>query len=510
MKRRQFLQACAAFLAAKSVGADEGLFEPANRPVPGVTDIGSRKQAFLDDQLIFEASKIKPIMTSPELYAGNPVITSDRPWELGRGGVSYSGQSVLFDEEEKIFKMWYGASDFPNARRPWCYAVSEDGYHWEKPELGIYEFEGSKKNNIITTWGDPTYANVIKDPRDPDPARRYKAMGEYDGPRANQGGGAVVAFSPDGLHWTEYPGKVMSHGPDLGDGPTLMGWDPKIKKFVFWPRPGHGIAPEVYGMGHHRHIRSHGYTTSDDFIHWTPTRVMLTPDHDERFDHHYLTLTGCIDGEFYVGLNGMLETYQQTVRIYLMSSRDGFHWTWIDRKEPFLGRAEIGVGDGGQMPHSCPSGPIIHKGKVLIYYTAVSDVYYGKGKNPGPNRPTIALCTLPQDRWVGLTAGPYRATIVTHSLKFTGSKLLVDIEAGVHRQARRATPRFDECDVRLALEDQSGGQIEGFTIDRCQPLLTSGVHEINWRGADVGKLEGKPVRIRFEMRNAGLYTIQFV
>jgi hypothetical protein len=30
-----------------------------------------------------------------------------------------------------------------------------------------------------------------------------------------------------------------------------------------------------------------------------------------------------------------------------------------------------------------------------------------------------------------------------------------------------------------------------------------------WRGADVAPLENKPVRIRFELRNAALYSFQF-
>jgi hypothetical protein len=28
-----------------------------------------------------------------------------------------------------------------------CYAVSEDGLHWEKPNLGLVEYNGSKENN---------------------------------------------------------------------------------------------------------------------------------------------------------------------------------------------------------------------------------------------------------------------------------------------------------------------------------------------------------------------------
>ena len=30
-----------------------------------------------------------------------------------------------------------------------CYAESEDGIHWHKPDLGLCEFQGSKANNIV-------------------------------------------------------------------------------------------------------------------------------------------------------------------------------------------------------------------------------------------------------------------------------------------------------------------------------------------------------------------------
>ena len=66
MKRRNFLQSCAAIMTTKSLRGDDRLFTPASRPVPGIIDVGSMKQTFLDDFLLFEASKIRPVMTQPE------------------------------------------------------------------------------------------------------------------------------------------------------------------------------------------------------------------------------------------------------------------------------------------------------------------------------------------------------------------------------------------------------------------------------------------------------------
>ena len=61
----------------------------------------------------------------------------------------------------------------------------------------------------------------------------------------------------------------------------------------------------------------------------------------------------------------------------------------------------------------------------------------------------------------------------------------------------------------VALLDQSGGPIEGFSLDRCEPLFRSGFQEVKWTGQSVARLAGKQVRLRFELRNAGLYAFQF-
>ena len=124
------------------------IFQPASTPSAGIVDIGNRKQHFLDDLLIDEASRISHYMNRPNKHAGNPIIVADRPWEQGRsrgetGDVQLVGQTVLYDEEENLFKMWYLPSALPDGRRPWCYATSTDGLNWEKPDLGLIEFEGS-------------------------------------------------------------------------------------------------------------------------------------------------------------------------------------------------------------------------------------------------------------------------------------------------------------------------------------------------------------------------------
>ena len=95
------------------------------------------------------------------------------------------------------------------------YATSHDGVRWGKPKLGLYEFEGSKENNICSrAWG-----SVLKDLAEEDPAKRYKFISK--GPDRDQYGtyrDIRLNFSSDGVHWNKGPKIEM---PQWGgvDGP---------------------------------------------------------------------------------------------------------------------------------------------------------------------------------------------------------------------------------------------------------------------------------------------------
>src|SRR5438046_3429540 len=63
-----------------------------------------------------------------------------------------------------------------------CYATSDDGLHWQKPDLGLIEYRGSRHNNIVDLphVGVRPAGGVLHDPDDPDPSRRFKMA--YEAP----------------------------------------------------------------------------------------------------------------------------------------------------------------------------------------------------------------------------------------------------------------------------------------------------------------------------------------
>ena len=87
-----------------------------------------------------------------------------------------------------------------------CYATSEDGTHWEKPDLGLVGYRGSRHNNIVDLPhpGVRPAGGVLHDPEDPDPARRFKMAYEAPVPGSAEKR-FCVAFSADGVRWTPSP-----------------------------------------------------------------------------------------------------------------------------------------------------------------------------------------------------------------------------------------------------------------------------------------------------------------
>ena len=143
----------------------------------------------------------------------NPIVLREGPdGSPDSRQVRFYGTIIPIDGE---LRMWYLATAKDDtAGQRICYATSKDGINWEKPNLGLVEYNGNKNNNLVEMKGknpDPGNAEtnalpVLYDPEDPDPNRRFK-LGMEAG---RYGNNFAVAFSPDGLRWTEYEGNPVA------------------------------------------------------------------------------------------------------------------------------------------------------------------------------------------------------------------------------------------------------------------------------------------------------------
>ena len=124
---------------------------------------GDRPQLLVDGWIFSSSKGLRHEPDQLERLSDGPVFELDRPWEVGPRGAGIS--SFSWDEEAKQFRVTYTSGPIPDDPRLWkigvasgltqfstryiCLAVSGDGVHWEKPELGIVEYNGSKRNNIL-------------------------------------------------------------------------------------------------------------------------------------------------------------------------------------------------------------------------------------------------------------------------------------------------------------------------------------------------------------------------
>src|SRR5688572_9646952 len=187
------------------------------RNAPEPLAVGRSRQLFVDDSVIGESVKVSRIFHQAVKSERNPVLVAEKPWE----GTMVDVGTVLYDADEKLFKMWYGAlemkyqapappySRYDNLLRAAnyserflpCYATSRDGVRWERPSLGLVEYNGSKDNNLLKADRRMEYflGSIYKDIRETNRDRRYKSVGYWNDKAGNIGVGAT--FSPDGLRW---------------------------------------------------------------------------------------------------------------------------------------------------------------------------------------------------------------------------------------------------------------------------------------------------------------------
>ena len=148
-------------------------------------------------------------LISAQRDAANPVLKPGGPNAPDSESMSYYGTVLQVGGE---LRMWYlGRGKPEHGPLRVCYATSRDGFRWEKPALGLVNYAGSTSNNLVDLdfGGRVMSCNVLYEPDDPDPARRFKMFCEVESERSqNQG---CVAFSADGLRWKPSPRNPVTH-----------------------------------------------------------------------------------------------------------------------------------------------------------------------------------------------------------------------------------------------------------------------------------------------------------
>ena len=458
----------------------------------------------LDPRVVASTANAKLEHGTVKKHPANPLFTEEyfadppKRWEARLDNVY---PNVIYDEDEGVFKCWYKSFIVDEAsnwtplkqrtQQPYgesareeglLYAVSADGIQWDKPALGVIDFEGSNANNLVmrrATHGLHA-GGVLKDPRDPDPARRYKFIHRNASARR-----MAACFSPDGLHWSQPVLWPVHNAP--GDCHNNAIWSPERERYICITR------------GWSDGIRTVLRSESKDFVIWSqPSEIMRGVDaHDQIY-----SMPICRYGGLYIGLPSVFHKGDKsaadwdTVDTELAVSADSVKWQRICPGEALIPRGEGSYPDGA---YDCgcvyAAAPFLKGDKILIYYGG------SNGLHNNWREGSLNLATLAVDRFAGYRpANAHRsATLVTNPLSLTRELMTLnaDVEPGGW--------------IRAAILAADGGAQSGFELAECAPVLEGGANcRLRWRERDIAELAGRSARLVFEFQKAELYALNAV
>ena len=467
-------------------------------------NVDSRLGLFVDDYLIESVVGLTRTLHAPQRQ--ELAIKFDKPWEGGACGY------VTVLEDGDIYRMYYRAQDvvgsyddFPNCYGPEVtgYAESRDGVHWTKPDLNLFRGEftsryGKKftvpENNNIVWIGTGRLIHSVhnfspfKDTNpDCNPEARYKAFGRVFDPED----GWLGFQSPDGIHWSLIQEDAIISGKGRSDTHPAIFWDASRKRYIEYHRG------DMRGG-----IRDIITSTSKDFLHWTepvyintgnsPVEHLYSPKvlPYSRAPHIYLAFPmRLVTGRVWVEDHPEHEISDAV----FMSSRNGVHF---DRS--FL---EAWIRPGLDPGHKSwihgntePAWGLLQTGPAEL------SVYWIECFGQLDSIAELRRGTLRLDGFVSMHAGYAGGEFVTKPLVFDGRELAINFSTSAAGS------------VRVEIQDAKGKPIEGYRLADGSVIYGDAIEQIvSWKGgSNLNDLAGKPIRLRFVLRDADLYSMRFV
>jgi hypothetical protein len=459
-----------------------------------IRDIGTRRELFVDTFLIDRLEGARLMLHRPR--PAGVALTFDRPWE----GVFSGYVTVIRDGE--TYRLYYrglpasadGKADHSLSTEVTCYAESPDGSAFTRPNLGLFEVAGSRNNNVILARS-PACHNFCPflDARPGVPSdERFKAVG-------GKGETGLLAFaSGDGIHWQPLGDEpIITRG--AFDSQNVAFWSESENRYLCYFRTSRTVNGQRY--------RWISRATSADFLHWSePVEMDMGDVPAEQYytnqthpcfraPHIYLSLFArfmpgrrvvtpiqaqelgvvgeysgdCSDAAFMTTRGGV--RYDRTFMESFIRPGPGLA-NWISRTNyPALGIVPTGRGE-----MSC---------YVQRHY-AQPDHH-------------LQRLTLRADGFVSVHAPYGGGEMLTKPLTFRGGTLEINCATSAAGS------------IRVEIQDASGQPVPGYGLDDSEEIIGDEIDRaVSWKGrADAASLAGRPVRLRFVMRDADLYSMCF-
>jgi hypothetical protein len=447
----------------------------------GVVRLGSRKHLFIDDALLDSKQNLELVCNPPR-----------NRQELNFWPERSAWRPSVVDVDGKIFL--YAPESYGSDKGNTNLRISEDGLNFTKPNLGLYEYEGSTDNAFVISHR-PLYGNFFRDLRPGvGPEEKYKMTAWL----SNRG--VYLYISPDGIHWRRNETAML---PIISGGDAETYWDDQRGVYVSFLRrdtghytkenPGHGRAA-VY------------FETAEVFRTWPFTKLQKPYFHTfslpcptgegptifKENETGQVYRTRAIKypwaPDTYLSFPWRFKADDETRRVDLGVSRDGLSWRFYAHQkwyvEPPEGSDEVLSMYG-----------LIRRGDQIWQYIDEGGAH---GDTKGRSKPRIYSRVIQRlDGFVSLDAGQAIGVAVTRLLSFEGDKLILNVAAA--------------GSVLVEIQDEKGNAVPGFSLADCNPIQADSVrHVVSWKGnKNLAQLAGKSVRLKFELQDAKLYALQF-
>jgi len=427
----------------------------------------------LDNRNIDELINAKLVLGEVKKHSKNPLFGEDMPWEK-RFDNLYG--NIIFDEEDKLYKCWYSPfivdysakgmtleerqkpydDNHPDREMGICYAFSKDGINWEKPNLGLVEYNGNKNNNIV--WRGPHGAGIFKDKYEIDPNKRYKILYQ----------GIFTSFSKDGINWDN---PIPIKGVDVaGDTHNNAFWAPTLKKYV-------GIT-RTWRKTPNKWFRQVARIESSDFINWTKEQVVFEGDgiKDQTYAMPVFYHAGV-----YLGLLAVYNGETDKTTTELTWSPDTKVWNRISPGIPLIPNSEKVLDHDYGCIYACAL-PIFLKDEIRLYYGGSDYLHFGWRNG------SLSLATLRPDGFAGIK----QSKIEKKSLIKTKPIMI------------------DKQKLRLSADVYEGGYVKVTILDLDNTILAVS-QKIKQNVTDKvlvfnKNIENKQIKLEFDFQKSTIYS----
>ncbi len=407
--------------------------------------------------------------------------------------VAYYGTVVRVDDQLWMWYLGQGSDDswFQRVHL----AVSRDGYHWEKPTLGLVDYQGSRANNLVDMGavGHIAACVVFHDPEDEDAARRFKMVFEDQ----RYGNRFAVAFSPDGLRWTESPKNPVGPWFEMAGGG-------KIDDMYVIAGQGGAHVPSLF-----RQFATH---ISYDFEHWSLASCLGLQRSDvaprprvvggDAGEQVHLGAGLWNRGNLIIGFYGMWNGHASndrrmtTMDLGLAVSNDGLHYREPIPSFPIVSAAE----DGWAKP---PAGDQLLNFPTLIqgqgFENIGDETLFWYGPWPEQKSDGVRVAAWERDRlgyFQAYLGGPLAGESEREPHIISAP---IDLEGEGARLCLNLDRLHAYSGLRVAVLDERLNPLPAYSGENCAVLAENGYNQlVTWGGNDVIAHAAGRIRLRVD------------